>query len=130
MFFYSHSFFLFIPYLQYPFKGNCKFFYSRLFYYHSEYYLLITLSIVLFDNLIVHSMSSSNIPSLSSTLTLVLQICNLGFALVFLIFGSTGCFLNILLFSRRQFRTVSCCTCKLALSVVKSHMLKKIVFPT
>jgi hypothetical protein len=29
-----------------------------------------------------------------------------------LIFGITGCCLNILLLSRRQFRTVSGCTCK------------------
>ena len=29
------------------------------------------------------------------------------------VFGITGCILNILLFSRRQFRTSSCCACKL-----------------
>lgn len=29
-----------------------------------------------------------------------------------LFFGSIGCSLNILLFSRRQFRKTSCCLCK------------------
>ncbi|CAF3583158.1 unnamed protein product [Adineta steineri] len=29
---------------------------------------------------------------------------------LYLIFGITGCCLNIILFSQRQFRTVSCCT--------------------
>lgn len=31
---------------------------------------------------------------------------------IYLALGLTFCFLNILLFSRKKFRTVSCCTCK------------------
>lgn len=31
---------------------------------------------------------------------------------IFLAFGVTGCLLSILLFSRRKFRTVTCCICK------------------
>ena len=34
-----------------------------------------------------------------------------GWSLLFA-FGSIGCILNICLFSRRRFRTVSCCLCQ------------------
>ncbi|CAF1372307.1 unnamed protein product [Adineta ricciae] len=64
------------------------------------------------------SMSSSIPSSLSQTLSLIQQKTSFGFALLFLIFGVTGCFLNILLFSRRQFRSVSCSAYFLASSVV------------
>ena len=37
----------------------------------------------------------------------------------YLIFGLSGCLLNILLLSRRQFRTVSCCICKSSDDVVR-----------
>jgi hypothetical protein len=57
-------------------------------------------------------MSSKNTSSLSNTLDLIEDKINFDFGLVLIIFGVTGTFLNILLFSRRRFRTVSCCICR------------------
>jgi hypothetical protein len=50
--------------------------------------------------------------SLSSILSTVQTEMNRYLCPILLIFGITGCLLNILLFSQRQFRNISCCTCK------------------
>ncbi|CAF0870981.1 unnamed protein product [Adineta ricciae] len=48
--------------------------------------------------------------SLNSTLILVQYHMNRYFTPILLIFGVTGCFFNLILFSQRQFRHISCCT--------------------
>ncbi len=50
--------------------------------------------------------------SLSSILSTVEREMNRYLCPIFLIFGIAGCSLNILLFSQKQFRNISCCTCK------------------
>lgn len=61
-------------------------------------------------------MAYSNISLIISTLELYQDDITIGFSVIHLVFGVPGCFLNILLFSRQQFRTISCCTCKLIFS--------------
>lgn len=58
-------------------------------------------------------MSAPSISALSRQLLSIQARASLACSLFFLIFGVTGCVLNIVLFSRRQFRNVSCCSCKL-----------------
>ena len=53
-----------------------------------------------------------HIMTLTETLNLIQRNVITYFYSVYLIFGVTGCCLNILLLCRRQFRTVSCCICK------------------
>lgn len=52
------------------------------------------------------------IMSLNKTLSIVQENLNVYFCPICLIFGIIGCLLNILLFFQKQFRTISCCTCK------------------
>ena len=55
---------------------------------------------------------SNDLPSLTSTLPFIQQQLTRYVYSAFLIFGITGSCLNILLLSRRQFRTSSCCICE------------------
>jgi hypothetical protein len=52
--------------------------------------------------------------SLGVTLAFIQRHAVFGISWVYITFGVIGCFLNICLFSRKQFRTISCCTCKSA----------------
>ncbi|CAF1253667.1 unnamed protein product [Adineta ricciae] len=55
-------------------------------------------------------MSLSNQTSLSSILLPIQQKTLFGISWFYVTFGIFGCFLNILLFSQKQFRQISCCT--------------------
>ncbi|CAF1384339.1 unnamed protein product [Adineta steineri] len=55
--------------------------------------------------------------SLSNILLRIQQEMNRYFCPICLIFGIIGCLLNILLFSQKQFRNISCCTYFLAASI-------------
>ncbi|UJR10918.1 hypothetical protein I4U23_015104 [Adineta vaga] len=61
-------------------------------------------------------MTSTNI-TLSSTLFFIQQQVTRYLYSVYLIFGITGCCLNIILLTQRQYRTVSCCTYFIVASV-------------
>ncbi|CAF1249295.1 unnamed protein product [Adineta steineri] len=61
-------------------------------------------------------MSSPNISLISTIFSIQQQIARYVYP-IYLIFGVTGCCLNILLLIRRQFRTVSCCIYFMAASV-------------
>jgi hypothetical protein len=50
--------------------------------------------------------------SLNNTFSMIQQNLNRYFCPICLILGLIGCLFNILLFSQKQFRTISCCTCK------------------
>ena len=58
--------------------------------------------------------------SLSTTLLSIQQVTVEIMSWIYIIFGITGCLLNILLFSQKQFRSISCCTCKSILLKTKS----------
>jgi hypothetical protein len=58
--------------------------------------------------------------SLNDTLFIVQQNMNRYFCPICLTLGVIGCFFNILLFSQKQFRSISCCTCKLFLYNIKN----------
>lgn len=57
-------------------------------------------------------MSSTNISSLASILSSIQQTIVQSISWTYITFGIIGCLLNILLFSQKQFRTISCCICK------------------
>ncbi len=50
--------------------------------------------------------------SLNNTFSIVQHHMNRYFCPISLIFGVIECFFNIVLFSQKQFRNISCCTCK------------------
>ena len=58
--------------------------------------------------------------SLNSTFLLIRQNMNRYFCPIGFTLGIIGCSFNILLFSQKQFRTISCCTCKFILYYIKN----------
>ncbi|CAF1649159.1 unnamed protein product [Adineta ricciae] len=62
-------------------------------------------------------MSSTNQTSLSSLLLSIQHNALFVISWFYVTFGIAGCFLNILLFSKKQFRQISCCTYFLVASV-------------
>ncbi|UJR29500.1 hypothetical protein I4U23_010717 [Adineta vaga] len=60
---------------------------------------------------------------LNITLILVQQHINHYFCPILLIFGVSGCFFNIILFSQKQFRNISCCSYFLFASITMMFVL-------
>ncbi|CAF1330840.1 unnamed protein product [Adineta steineri] len=68
--------------------------------------------------------------SLSSILPLIQKYTLFGMSWIYVTFGVVGCLLNIFLFCRKQFRTMSCCTYFLAASVAMLIQLLIYAIPT